>query len=51
MAGDKFIPELHLRQPGFTDSAWGQYTKHEKIKKFKETCDLKHLYKNKLDNT
>ena len=43
MAGDKFMPELPLRQPGFT--------KHENIKKIKKTCDLKHLYKNELDNT
>ena len=23
LAGDKFILEMHLRQPGFTYSAWG----------------------------
>ena len=27
LAGDKFIPELHLKQPGFTYSACDQLTK------------------------
>ena len=31
-AGDKFIPEMHLQQPGFTYSAFGPFTKDkEKI--------------------
>ena len=38
LAGDKFIPEMHLRQPSFTYSAWGPFTKNrERIQKFKET--------------
>ena len=50
LTGDKFMPELHLKQPGFTDSACGPFTKHcERIQKFRETGTLKHLYKNKLD--
>ena len=41
LTGDKFIPDLHLRQPGFTSSACGPYTKYcEKIKKFRETGNL-----------
>ena len=41
LAGDKFMPGLHLRQQGFTDSACGPFTKNqEKIQKFKETGDL-----------
>ena len=28
LTGDKFMPELHLRQPGFTYSACGQFTEH-----------------------
>ena len=28
LTGDKFMPELHLRQPGFTYSACGPFTKH-----------------------
>ena len=44
LVGDKFIPKLHLRQPGFTHSACRPFTKHrEKIKKFKETGDLTHF--------
>ena len=27
LAGDKFMPEMHLRQPGFTYSACGPFTK------------------------
>ena len=50
LAGDKFIPELYLGQPGFTYSACGPFAKHrEGIQKFRETSDLKHLYKNELD--
>ena len=34
LAGDKFMPEMHLRQPGFTYSACGPFTKNkERIKK------------------
>ena len=29
LAGDKFIPEIHLRQPEFTYSACGPFTKNE----------------------
>ena len=45
------MPELHLRHPGFTYNACGPFTKHrERIKKFKQTGNLKHLYRNELDN-
>ena len=38
LAGDKFMPEMHLRQPGFAYSACGPFTKNkESIQKFKET--------------
>ena len=34
LAGDKFMPEMHLKQPGFTYSACGTFTKkRERIKK------------------
>ena len=40
LAGDKFMPEMYLRQPGFTSSACGPLTKNkERIQKFKETGD------------
>ena len=38
LEGDKFMPEIHLKQPGFTYSACGIFTKNkERIQKFKET--------------
>ena len=50
LAGDKFMPEIHLRQPQFTYSACGPFTKHEqRIQKFKETGDTNYVYKNELD--
>ena len=37
LAGNKFMPEMHLKQPGFTDSACGPFTKNkewlQKLKK------------------
>ena len=30
IAGDKFMPEMHLRQPGFTYSACGPFMKNKK---------------------
>ena len=50
LAGDKFMPEMHLKQPGFTYSACGPFTKNkERIQKFKETGNTSHIYKNELD--
>ena len=50
LAGDKFMPEMHLRQPQFTYSACGPFTKHKQgIQMFKETGDTNYIYKNKLD--
>ena len=50
LAGDKFMPEMHLRQFQFTYSACGPFTKHEqRIQKFKETGDTNYIYQNKLD--
>ena len=50
LVGDKFMPEMHLRQPGFTYSACGPFTKNkERIQKFKETGDTSYIYKNALD--
>ena len=44
------MPEIHLRQPQFTYSACGPFTKHEqRIQKFKETGDTSYIYKNELD--
>ena len=45
LAGDKFMPEMHLRQSRFTYSACGPFTKNkEKIKKIKGTEDSRYSY-------
>ena len=50
LAGDKFMPDIHLRQPGFTYSACGTFPKiKERIQKFKETGDSRYIYQNELD--
>ena len=50
LAGDKFMPEIHLTQPGFTYSACATFTKNkERIKKIRETGDTNYIYKNELD--
>ena len=52
LAEDKFMPEIHLKQPGFTYSAFGPFTKkRERIEKFKETGYTKYIYKNELDKS
>ena len=44
------MPEMHLRQPQFTYSACGPFTKHkQRIQMFKETGDTNYIYKNELD--
>ena len=44
------MPEMHLKQPGFTHNACGPFTKNkERIKKFEETGDTSYIYKNELD--
>ena len=50
LAGDKFMSEMHLRQPRFVYSACGPFTRHkERIKKFKQTGDTRYIYRNELD--
>ena len=50
LTGDMFMSRLHLRQPRFTYSAYGPFTKHrDRIRKFRETGSLKYLYRNELD--
>ena len=50
LPGDKFMPEMHLKQPGFTFSACGPFTENKEIiQKFKETGDTSYIYKNELD--
>ena len=51
-ADDRFMLEMHLKQPGFTYSACGPFTKNkERIKKINETGYTNYIYKNELDQT
>ena len=50
LAADKFMPEMHLKQAGFTCSACGPFTKNKgRIQKLKEKGDTSYIYKNELD--
>ena len=50
LAGDKLMPEVHLRQPQFVYSACGPFTRHrERIRKLKQTGDTRYIYRNELD--
>ena len=50
LVGDKFMPEMHLKQPGFTYSACGPFTKNKKgIEQFMKTGNTDFIYKNELD--
>ena len=50
LVGDKFMPEMHSKQPSFTYSACGPFTKNnERIQKFMQTGKTNYIYKNVLD--
>ena len=50
LACDKCMPEMHLRQPEFTYSACGPFTKkRERIEKFVQTGNTDFIYRNELD--
>ena len=50
LAGDTFMPEMHLRQRRFVYSAGGPFTRHkERTKEFKGTGDTRYIYRNELD--
>ena len=50
LARDTFMPEMHLKQPGFTQSTCGPFTKNkERIEKFMQTRNTDFIYKNELD--
>ena len=47
---DKFLPEMHLKQPGFTYSVYCPFTKtKERIEKVMQTENTNFIYKNELD--
>ena len=49
LAGDKFMPEMYLKQQGFSYSPYEPFTKNkERIQKFTETGDTSYIYKNEL---
>ena len=48
--GNKFMPEMHLKQAGFTYNACGLFTKNkEGIEKFMQAVNTNFIYKNELD--
>ena len=50
LAGDKFMPEVHLKQPSFTYTACNRFTKNkERIEKFVQTGNTNFIYKYELD--
>ena len=50
LAGDNFMPKMHLKQLLFTYSACEPFTKNkERIQEFKEVGDTKCIYRNELD--
>ena len=52
LAGDKFMPEMQLRQPQFVYSACGSFTRcKERIKEFKRTSNTRLLYRSELDKS
>ena len=50
LTGNKFMPEMHLKQPWFAYNACGPFTENKKrIQKFKTPGDTNYIYKNYLD--
>ena len=50
LTGDKFMPEMHLKQATFTYSACGPFPKNkERIQKFKETADSRYIYRHMVN--
>ena len=50
LVGDKFMPEMHLKEPGFTCSACGLFTKNkERNENFMQTGNTNFIYKNEFD--
>ena len=52
LPGDKFMPGMHLRQPGFRYSASGPVNENkERMQMFKQTGDWWYIYQNELHKT
>ena len=50
LAGNQFMPKIHLNQPGTTYSLLPDHLLKRKKKKIKETLDSRYIYQNELDN-
>ena len=49
LVGNTFMPEMHLKQAGFTYSASGPFTRNkESIEKFMKTGNTDFIYRNEL---
>ena len=49
LVGNKFMPQMHLKQLGFTYSACGPFTKNkERVEKFMQTGNTDFICKNEL---
>ena len=52
LVGNKFMPEMHLKQPGFTYSACSPFTRNkERTEKIVQTGNKDYISRNKLDQT
>ena len=50
LVGDKFMPQMHFKQHGFTYGACGPFTKNkERIETFMQTGNTNFIYRNELD--
>ena len=51
LAGDTFMPEMHLRPPSFTYSACGPFNKtKQRIKRFMDRGDTNYIYGKELEH-
>ena len=49
LSGDEFMPKMDLRQPGFTYSASGPFTKNQERIDLKKTGDLRYISQKEKD--
>ena len=50
LPGDKFMHEMHLKQPGFIYSACSPFIRNkERVEKFMATGNTDFIYRNELD--
>ena len=50
LVGDKYMPQMHLKQPGFTYNVSGPFTRNkERIENFMQTGNTDVIYRNELD--